>query len=144
MRIISILPGRINVPVVAMAVMLLAGVTACGNMASASGSKLATVTPMPMDMPMSPTVPNATPVATTSVGITNFTFGPQVIVVPVGSTVTWTNQDIEQHTVTALDKSFSSDALNRNQTFTFTFSKPGTYQYECLIHPQMRGTVVVQ
>jgi plastocyanin len=98
----------------------------------------------PMEMPTVAPAPAATPVATTSVTIQSFAFSPQAIVVPVGATVTWTNQDVEQHTVTAVDRSFDSDALNQGQSFGFKFTKAGTYHYQCLIHPQMTGTVVVR
>ena len=85
----------------------------------------------------------ATPVATTSVSIANFAFGPIAVVVPVGSTVTWTNKDVEQHTVTARDKSFNSDVVAGDKSFQFTFAKPGVYDYFCQIHPNMTGRVVV-
>lgn len=34
--------------------------------------------------------------------------------------------------------------LNNGDTFTVTFTKPGTYLYACLIHPPMVGKVVVK
>lgn len=101
---------------------------------------MSTAMAMPTDVP---TVA-ATPVATTSVTIQNFAFVPSAIVVKAGATVVWTNGDLEQHTVTARDHTYSSDALNQGQTFTMTFAKPGTYQYFCEIHPHMVGTVIVQ
>jgi plastocyanin len=82
-------------------------------------------------------------VATTNVTIQNFLFGPAAITVPVGTTVTWTNADVEQHTATAKDRSFNSDVIANEKTFSFTFSKAGTYDYVCLIHPNMVGQVVV-
>src|SRR5437870_13655765 len=85
----------------------------------------------------------ATPVATNRVAIENFAFGPPAVTVAVGSTVTWTNRDLEQHTVTARDRTFNSDAVDSGQTYAFTFSKSGTYDYVCLIHPHMVGKVVV-
>ena len=85
----------------------------------------------------------APPVATNSVSIQNFDFSPTAITVPVGTTVTWTNNDIEQHTVTARDKAFNSDAIANEKTFTFTFDKAGSFEYFCQIHPHMVGTVVV-
>ena len=103
----------------------------------------------PPPTPTLPPAPTATeaplpaPVATTSVTVANFAFGPAAITVPAGSVVTWTNADIEQHTVTARDRAFNSDILANGKTFSFTFATPGTYQYVCLIHPTMVGAVVV-
>jgi plastocyanin len=83
------------------------------------------------------------PVATTTVKIENFLFAPAAITVPEGATVTWTNDDVEQHTVTAKDRAFDSDIIANDKSFSFTFRKAGTYQYSCLIHPNMVGNVVV-
>jgi plastocyanin len=84
-----------------------------------------------------------TPINATAVQIANFNFAPVAISVPVGATVTWTNADVEQHTVTARDKSFDSDVIANAKFFSFTFSKAGTYSYFCQIHPNMVGEVVV-
>ncbi|HLH73845.1 MAG TPA: cupredoxin family copper-binding protein [Chloroflexota bacterium] len=112
------------------------------------GGAQATAMPTAMPMPtpttaQSAAVLNATPVATTKVNIQNFAFSPAVITVPVGATVTWTNDDIEQHTVTARDTSYSSDAIANHQTYSVTYSKVGTYEYFCEIHPTMVGKIVV-
>ncbi len=108
----------------------------CGQQAAASAPAAVDATPV------APTV-QATPVATTSVAIQNFRFGPQAIAVHVGDKVTWTNHDVEQHTATAKDKSFDSDVIDNNKSYSFTFTKAGTYSYSCLIHPEMIGTVTV-
>lgn len=78
------------------------------------------------------------------VKIDNFSFTPATITVPVGTTVRWTNRDDIPHTVVANDKSFRSKALDTDESFSFTFSKAGTYDYFCSIHPKMTGKVVVQ
>jgi amicyanin len=85
--------------------------------------------------------PNA---ATTTVKIDNFTFGPVTTTVPVGATVTWVNGDDIPHTVVAVDKSFKSKVLDTDEKFSFTFTKAGTYDYFCSIHPHMTGKVVVK
>jgi plastocyanin len=54
------------------------------------------------------------------------------------------NMDTLPHTVTAKDGSFNSNALNAGATFTFTFTKPGTYVYGCQYHSWMHGTVIVK
>ena len=81
---------------------------------------------------------------TTAVKIDNFVFSPNPVTVPVGSTIRWTNQDDIPHNVVSDDKSFKSKALDTDETFTYTFTKPGTYTYFCSIHPKMTGKVIVQ
>ena len=78
------------------------------------------------------------------VTIDNFTFGPQVVTVKPGDTVTWTNRDDIPHTVVSDDKVFKSKVLDTDEKFSYTFTKPGTYGYFCSIHPKMTGKVVVQ
>jgi plastocyanin len=74
----------------------------------------------------------------------NVAFNPAGVTVPVGATVTWENQDSVNHNVIADDGSFKSPDLGSGETFSFTFKKAGTYTYTCHIHPNMKGTVVVQ
>jgi len=81
---------------------------------------------------------------TNMVVMKNFDFSPMAITVPAGSTVTWKNLDGEPHTVASADGVFRSAALDQNDTFTFRFTKPGTYKYVCSIHPKMMATVTVK
>ncbi|MBV8927680.1 MAG: cupredoxin family copper-binding protein [Mycobacteriaceae bacterium] len=83
------------------------------------------------------------PQSGTAVSINNFKFDPATLTVPVGATVTWTNQDEEPHTVVAKDGSFHSPGMDTHGTYSFTFTNAGTYDYVCSIHPFMTGTVVV-
>jgi amicyanin len=80
----------------------------------------------------------------TEVKIDNFSFGPVELKVPVGATVTWTNRDDIPHTAVSSDKIFKSKVMDTDEKFSFTFSKPGTYEYFCSIHPKMTGKIVVQ
>src|SRR5580658_8373665 len=82
--------------------------------------------------------------STAEVKIDNFVFGPGVITVPVGTTVTWTNRDDIPHTVVSTEKVFKSKVLDTDEKFSYTFTKPGEYPYFCSIHPKMTGKVVVQ
>jgi plastocyanin len=66
------------------------------------------------------------------------------ITVPAGATVTWKNLDGEPHTVTSMDGSFRSTALDENDAYSFRFAKPGVYKYLCAIHPRMVATVTVK
>jgi plastocyanin len=79
-----------------------------------------------------------------AVTIKGFAFDPAQLEVPVGTTVTWTNQDSASHTVTADDGSFDSGQLAQGATFSQTFAKAGTYTYHCANHPNMTATVVVK
>src|SRR5215472_10750974 len=86
--------------------------------------------------------PPATPV---EVRIDNFSFSPATLTVATGTTVKWTNRDDIPHTVVSDDKStFKSKALDTDDSFSYTFTKPGTYTYFCSIHPKMTAKVVVQ
>ena len=78
------------------------------------------------------------------VKIDNFSFSPNAITIPVGTTVRWTNADDIPHTIVSDDKVFKSKALDTDDQFTYTFTKPGTYSYFCGLHPKMTGKIVVQ
>jgi len=69
---------------------------------------------------------------------------PITVVAGVNSTLKWFNNDNAPHTVTANDASFDSGNVAPGQSFTFTFTTPGTYQYHCVYHPWMTGTVIVK
>jgi plastocyanin len=76
--------------------------------------------------------------------IRNFAFASTALAIPVGATVTWTNDDSEPHTVYTTDLAIASKALDTNEQFAFTFTVPGTYSYHCSLHPFMTATVVVR
>jgi plastocyanin len=81
--------------------------------------------------------------ADAQVEVTGFEFRPAVLTVHAGTSVTWTNRDEEPHTVTAAGGEFKSGGLERGDTFATTFDRPGTFEYRCALHPQMKGKVVV-
>ena len=98
-------------------------------------------------------IPSATaaPPASTGEGntiaIKNFAFDPSTLTVKAGMVVTWVNQDGAPHTIvsdTGSPAAFSSDSLSTGTSYTFTFTRPGTYTYHCSIHPSMKGTIMVQ
>jgi plastocyanin len=83
--------------------------------------------------------------AAVAVGIDNFTFNPQTLTVKAGTKVTWTNRDDIPHGIASANNAFTrSQALDTDDSFTFTFTTPGTYQYFCYIHPHMTGSIVVE
>ncbi len=80
-----------------------------------------------------------------AVAIKDFAYDPASIEVPVGGSITWTNQDSTKHTATAKDKTvLQSGALDQGASFTQTFTTPGTYEYFCEFHANMKGTIVVK
>jgi plastocyanin len=92
-----------------------------------------------------PAVPASTPSPAT-VHIGNFTFSPAVIEVPVGTSLTWVNDDDAPHTVVGSDRDspLKSAALDTDDHYAVVMSKPGTYHYFCSLHPHMTGTVIVK
>ena len=81
--------------------------------------------------------------STHEVAIAGFAFKPAQLTIKAGDTVTFVNNDDETHTATAMDRTFDSGHLDRNARFSYTFTKPGTYPYHCLIHTSMTGTIAV-
>jgi plastocyanin len=78
--------------------------------------------------------------------IDNFAYSPREITVAPGSRVLWLNRDDVPHTVTSAAKPrvFDSGALDDEESFSFVFEAPGTYEYFCALHPHMTGTVIVK
>ena len=85
----------------------------------------------------------------THVFIRNETYQPSRIQVPVGTVVTWTNEDSVPHGVTiahsmvSIYDSWQSGPLNTGQSFRYAFSSPGTYTYYCSEHPSLMAGIVV-
>jgi amicyanin len=106
--------------------LLVALAAACGSSGSGGGASTA------------PTGPN-------TISIKNFMFSPSTLTVKAGTKVTFVNDDSTPHTATGSGSSamINSGNLNQGQTYSVTFSKPGTYQYTCTIHPYMKGTIKV-
>lgn len=77
------------------------------------------------------------------IGIDNFSFGPDVTIA-TGTTVTWTNRDDVPHVVASDSNLFKSKALDTDDRYSYTFTKPGTYVYYCTVHPRMTAKIVVQ
>ena len=124
------------------------GLTACGGAThAATKAAAATTQAAPAtahDHGEAPAAAAQPAVATSAVTIDNFSFMPTAIKVKAGTNVTWTNRDEEPHSVVSSEEPMKSHTLaGPNNTFMHTFSKPGTYHYNCGIHPFMHGTVEV-
>jgi len=79
------------------------------------------------------------------VRIENFGFQPEILTVPRGATVEWKNADIVPHTATSVDKkAFDSGQIPNGGSWHITVKEPGTFEYQCTLHPNMKGTLVVR
>ena len=97
-----------------------------------------------------------TVLAKEAVQIMNVAFTPNTMTIKAWTRMTWTNYDPFEHTVTAVDSLdinatptglFDSGAIAQGAVFRYTFSKPGTFYYECQIHfmePAMHAEVIVE
>ena len=81
--------------------------------------------------------------AETEVYIDNFTFTPKELTVKAGTAIVFRNRDDIPHSVVGTNGAFHSKALDTDDSFSFTFATPGTYDYFCGLHPQMKGKIVV-
>ena len=81
---------------------------------------------------------------TVEVTISNFTFTPSALTITAGTTVKWVNHDDIPHLVAEKGLAFKSPALDTNDAFSFTFTKPGDVEYFCVLHPHMTGKISVK
>ncbi len=77
-------------------------------------------------------------------------YDPENIDVEIGTTIVWDNVDNTMHTVTSgnpndgFDGVFDSDVMSAGDLYEFTFTEAGNYEYYCILHPWMVGTVNVE
>lgn len=90
--------------------------------------------------------PSVEPVATNQVDLPpSYRFVPEVISVPDGTTVTWTNHDNFTHSVRLLDDGGEVMTMAPGESASFAFSGPGEHRYDCSFHPNdMSGVVIVK
>ncbi len=72
-----------------------------------------------------------------------WTVDQPTINIAAGQSITWTNEGVQPHDVTADDGSFASGTVAPGATWSYEFDSPGTFTYHCQVHPWMKGTVVV-
>jgi amicyanin len=132
----------------AQAVLLLIVVAGCGT---SPGGGLPSAAPVPIATERAATEttraePAAPAAEATQVVIDNFAYSSPTITVAPGTRVTWVNRDDVPHTVTSSVKprAFDSKAMDTDDTFSFVFAAPGTYDYFCAVHPHMTGKVIVK
>ena len=100
--------------------------------------------PPPAPIPAGAPAARPAPAVTTAPGdlqVVDSIFLPGRMSVKAGASLRWVSTGILPHTVTARDGSFDSGFMSTGDAFTRTFSVPGTYEYFCVIHPDMIGVV---
>jgi len=90
------------------------------------------------------TTTDASPADAKKVKITDGSFEPADMSINVGTTVKWTNDGKKPHTVSSDKGDWGSEELANGQTFTATFTKAGTFEYHCKLHPDMKGKITVK
>lgn len=94
-----------------------------------------------------PAAADAAPAAAadTPVDIRDFAFNPNPVEIAAGGSVTWTNQDAVPHTATGVDRAvLQSGTIQPGASFTQVFDTPGTFDYFCEFHGNMKGQVIVK
>jgi len=117
-----------------------------------AGTRVPTSAPASTATSTTAAVPTTMPdSAAASVIIKDFAFNPPEITVKAGTTVTWVNEDSAPHKVASDPHPTHTDlpglvsgVLSTGESYSFTFTKKGTFGYHCHIHPSMKGTVVVE
>jgi plastocyanin/uncharacterized protein YegJ (DUF2314 family) len=79
-----------------------------------------------------------------NISIEDFKYTPGTLTIPVGSTITFTNNDDVEHTVTAKDGSFDSGLFGKGEIKKITFSKAGEYTIYCKPHTFMTAKIIVE
>jgi plastocyanin len=82
--------------------------------------------------------------ATLHIEISKFAFDPKEVTISPGMTIIWTNKDETPHTVTGQDRTFTSKAMDTDDTYEYTFNHEGEFYYYCTVHPFMSGVVHVR
>jgi plastocyanin len=128
------------------AALLLAGAAACSSTAGSGSTSGYGSTGGSSSSSASGGAPASSAPAQSGSAITIASFAfTTPLTVTAGSTVSVTNSDSANHTVTSDDGSSFDTPAPAGQTVTFKApTKPGTYQYHCTIHPSMHGTLIVK
>jgi plastocyanin len=126
-------------------------VAGCGGSSAAAiptstATATATAAPTSTSVPTATTNPNQATVNIIGGYGGQFSFSPATTTIKVGMTVVWTNASSTPHTSTSDAGSavtWDSGLINTGSTFSFTFTRAGTFAYHCNVHAYMHGSIVV-
>jgi len=96
------------------------------------------VAPTATTVPPTPAFPLRANVTATP----DFRWSPAVVEIGAGGTVSWSWSSTEPHNIAG--QGFELHDPTTNGAFSFTFTTPGTYFYNCVVHVGMEGRVVVR
>jgi len=82
--------------------------------------------------------------ASVTVQISSMKFNPMEMHAKSGDKITWVNDDLVPHTVTALDKAFASGPILPGKSWVYKAKKAGSHAYKCEFHPTMSGQLVIE
>jgi plastocyanin len=107
--------------------------------------------PLPTPTPSRPAAEETIPAsggpgpaaATLALRIVDLAFVPSATSIAAGTMVTWTNDGVAPHTVTAANGTFDSGMLAAGATWSHTFDRAGTFRFVCAVHPDMGGVLTV-
>ncbi|WP_206957260.1 cupredoxin domain-containing protein [Trinickia acidisoli] len=71
-------------------------------------------------------------------------FAPPTVIVHRGDSVVWVNKDLVAHTASTNAKGFDSGSIAPEASWRYVASRSGRYPYQCLFHPTMHGTLIVE
>lgn len=98
---------------------------------------------LPAGSSPSPVASPATEAKPVAVTLKDSSFHPQVAIVLVNQTVTWTNKDAFNHDVTGVDNDLKnpsgSGGMKGGDSFEHGFAAAGVYDYYCTLHSTGRG-----
>ena len=109
----------------------------------------AAITPTPAPNTTAPAPITPTPAPTlvpgpNEVWIPGREFSPYTLTVPVGTKVTWTSKDGEEHSVTSDTDLFHGALYALGISWSYTFDTPGTFEYSCNVHSEMTGKIIME
>jgi len=130
--------GRRFCLAVALVVVLVSGLAACSSPPAS--------TPVPTAPPAQPTAVlpvDATTAQTVTIEMVDMAYKPKSVKIKAGTTVTWISKDAVSHSTTSDTHLWDSGFVQNGDTFSYTFTEPGTYKYHSAASLGITGEITV-
>jgi plastocyanin len=136
----------LSMALISMLILVACGGTTASNSASTPAPTAAQATATPTPAPATqPT--NVVVVQMLENPPGHYFFQPSTLTITAGTTVVWYDNSDAPHTVTSdpnAPSAFNTTSnVTQNKSFALVFNTPGTYNYHCNIHPNMKATITV-